>query len=123
MSKTVTKRRHYSDSFKMQVVQEALEPNVNKRALCRKYSISESSLLFQWIRIFAPKPKLEEACMKSKSPISKDSEVIKELKRQNQQLRLDLEREKMRADLNNEIINVAEEMFNIPIRKKAGTKR
>jgi hypothetical protein len=38
-------------------------------------------------------------------------------------LEKELRREKLRADLNDEIINVAEQKFNIQIRKKAGAKR
>lgn len=121
MSKSIKKRVTYSDSFKIQVVQEALVPGVNKSALCRKYSISSHDLLQQWIRTFAPKPKLEEIPMKSAN--SKERDEILALKRQLQQQSLELKKEKMRADFYDEMINVAEEKFNIPIRKKAGTKQ
>ena len=54
------------------------------------------------------------------SPIPSDKESLKaEVAR----LRKALKEESMRADLYNEIINVAEEQFKIPIRKKAGTKQ
>ncbi len=52
-----------------------------------------------------------------------ESEEVVELKRQLQQTKLALQKEKMRADFYNEMINVAEETLNIPIRKKAGTKQ
>lgn len=121
MSESIKKRVSYSDSFKIQIVQEALCTAVNKSALCRKYSISSPTLLQQWIRIFAPKPKLEEIPMNS--PTSKERDEILALKRQLQQQSLELKKEKMRADFYEEMINVAEEMFNIPIRKKVGTKQ
>lgn len=121
MSKFSKKRVSYSDSFKIQVVQEALVEHVNKAALCRKYSISRPALLYQWIRIFAPSPNLDEVPMKSSS--KKESDEIRSLKRQLQQKELELQKEKMRADFYDEMVNVAEEMFNIPIRKKAGTKQ
>lgn len=38
-------------------------------------------------------------------------------------LRKELRQEKMRADALDTMIEVAEEMFNIPVRKKAGTKQ
>lgn len=38
-------------------------------------------------------------------------------------LRKELRHEKMRADALDTMIEVAEEMFNIPVRKKAGTKQ
>ena len=37
-------------------------------------------------------------------------------------LRKELRQEKMRADVYSTMVDVAEEMFHIPIRKKAGTK-
>lgn len=121
MRKSPKTRVTYSDSFKIQVVQEALVPNVNKSALCRKYSIGSPLLLYRWIRIFAPKPILKEPPMKSSS--TKERDELLALKRQLQQQSLELKKEKMRADFYEEMINVAEEQFNIPIRKKAGTKQ
>ena len=54
------------------------------------------------------------------SPIPSDKNSLKaEVAR----LRKALKEESMRADLYNEIINVAEEQFKIPIRKKVGTKQ
>ena len=47
----------------------------------------------------------------------------KALKAEIMRLEKELKREKLRADLNDEIINVAEQKFNIQIRKKAGAKR
>ena len=38
-------------------------------------------------------------------------------------LRKELRHEKMRADALDMMVDVAEEMFNIPVRKKAGTKQ
>ena len=38
-------------------------------------------------------------------------------------LKKELRQEKMRAEALDTMIDVAEEMFNIPVRKKAGTKR
>lgn len=40
------------------------------------------------------------------------------LREEIRRLEIELKREKLRADLNEEIINVAEEMFNIQIREK-----
>ena len=53
---------------------------------------------------------------------SKD-EQIKELKAQLKKKEKELELEKLRSHAYDKMIDVAEEMFNIPIRKKAGTKQ
>ena len=41
----------------------------------------------------------------------------------NARLQMELRRERMRADLLDEMINVGEAMFKVPIRKKAGAKQ
>ena len=89
----------------------------------------------EWIRTFvAENPSYKSKRMKQAeekrkkkavlesvdSPIPSDKESLKaEVAR----LRKALKEESMRADLYNEIINVAEEQFKIPIRKKAGTRQ
>ena len=58
-----------------------------------------------------------------KTPSLEESTDIKQLQTEIAQLKKQLRNESMRADLYNEIINVAEKKFNISIRKKAGTKQ
>ena len=48
---------------------------------------------------------------------------IKRLKTEKARLESDLRMAEMKADLYNEMIDVAEKMYDIPIRKKAGTKQ
>ena len=48
---------------------------------------------------------------------------LRELKLANARLQMELRRERMRADLLDEMINVGEAMFKVPIRKKAGAKQ
>ena len=48
---------------------------------------------------------------------------VKRLKAEKARLESDLRMAEMKADLYNEMIDVAEKMFDIPIRKKAGAKR
>lgn len=48
---------------------------------------------------------------------------LKELEAENHRLEKALELEKLRAKAYDTMINVAEETFNIPIRKKSGTKQ
>ena len=50
-------------------------------------------------------------------------ERIRELEAENRRLEKALELEKLRAKAYDTMINVAEETFNIPIRKKSGTKQ
>ncbi len=51
------------------------------------------------------------------------SEDYDKLRAEVTRLRKELRQEKMRAEALDTMIDVAEEMFNIPVRKKAGTKQ
>lgn len=112
--------KRYSLDFKLSVVHEYLSGGISKRALCRKYSLSGIRLLRCWIRIFAPESLIPVAVMSDKNEQQKEIERLKKLLAQRE---VELQREKMRADFLDEMIDVAEEMFQIPVRKKAGTKQ
>ena len=86
----------------------------------------------RWIANFAVENNISKfstyEVIKSKLPKSSEEEKmtadeIKALKAENLKLRRQVRDAEMRADLYNEIINVAEKQFNIPIRKKAGAKQ
>ena len=80
----------------------AVENNISKFST---YEVIKSKL---------PKPSEEEKMT---------TDEIKALKAENLKLRRQVRDAEMRADLYNEIINVAEKQFNILIRKKAGAKQ
>ncbi len=112
--------RKFSLEFKMNVVEEYLQGGTSKYGICKKYHLHE--VVFRdWLRIFAPVPPSAASFMKKSK--ESESEEILELKRQLRQKELELKREKMRSAFLDTMIDVAEEMFNVPIRKKAGTKQ
>ena len=115
--------RKYTDSFRIAVVKEYVAGGISKRALCKKYSILQQCTLDYWIRKFVGIDKNESPMKKEKAPQSEESEEIKRLRQELKEAKLALYQEKMRADAYDTMIDVAEEMFRIPIRKKAGTKQ
>ena len=80
----------------------------------------------RWIRNFATENNPSEHAMNdtevtdNKTPRYPND--IKELKEKIRQLEKELKHERLRADVYDELINVAEENFKIQIRKKAGAK-
>lgn len=82
-------------------------------------------ILACWVRIFEDSnPEISAYMKKHKSPKSSDeSSSITALRLENERLRAELKDAKMRAHAFDTMIDVAEEMFNLPIRKKAGTKQ
>ena len=89
----------------------------------------------EWIRNFvAENPSYKSERMKQAEERRKKKAVLESvdspmpsdmnsLKAEVARLRKALKDESIRADLYNEMINVAEEQFKIPIRKKAGTRQ
>ena len=60
---------------------------------------------------------------KQEKESTSSEEELRELKAAYAKLQKELRRERMRADLLDEMINVGEAMFKVPIRKKAGIKQ
>ncbi len=112
------------------VVRMYYEENVDKKKICDIFPVSFSTIC-KWISTFASTnpDKVREYMQKSKQKEEvvqsalQVSEQVQALQSEISRLRKELERETMRADLYNEIINVAEKKFDICIRKKAGTKQ
>ena len=90
--------------------------------------VSEATIA-NWIRNFV-KEKSSTVCMSKShqaqitSPESaSESTDVRFLRSEIARLKRQLAQESLRADAYNELINVAEKQFNIPIRKKAGAKQ
>lgn len=114
---------HYSEEFKLRVVKEVLEGKYNKEEARRIYGIKSNCAILYWIRQFSGQLNYREggisqldlaSLMKKKEEGGKDKR-IKELEEE-------LRREKLRAELWQKMVDIAEDEFNIDIRKKYGAK-
>lgn len=115
----------YTDDEKMQIVAEHIH-GASVQSLVEKYHLSCKNVLLAWIDKFVNAPnELSLPENQSEDPMAKKNpdERIRELEAENKRLEKALELEKLRAKAYDTMINVAEETFNIPIRKKSGTKR
>ena len=91
----------------------------------KKYDITSINSIYTWIGKYVSQEKslsLEEQTEEDMANKNKDDQ-IRELKAQLKQARKEAELEKLRAHAYDTMINLAEETFNIPIRKKSGTKQ
>ena len=82
----------------------------------------------RWISIFAKeKGKISGVDMKAepqtKADLDKQSQEVKELQNRIKDLESKLFQAELKAEFYDEMINVAEAKFKIPIRKKAGAKQ
>lgn len=118
----------FSESFKLQVVEQVNQGILNKTEANRRYGIKGKSSILLWQRNYQkygrcsvtlvtdhPLPLMSK---KTSHPGTAEKELharIKELERL-------LEDEQLRSEAYIRVIDIAEKEFNIPIRKKPNTK-
>ena len=119
-----------------EVISLYFDDHLGRDRIAKIVPVDESTIT-RWISIFvAGNPEMMSKRMKIKVPkrtenegkaerpkVSSDSDELKSLRTEMFRLKQELLEASLRADLYNEIINVAEKQFKIPIRKKAGTKQ
>mgnify|MGYP001810860245 FL=1 len=119
------KVKHYTDEFKLMVVQEYLNTNLSGRFLMKKYNFKGTNNILNWLRKFnLQEPNNQQ--LEIQTFMSKQKEKTtyeQELESKIQKLEEQLEYEKFRTLALNTMIDVAERDLKISIRKKAGTKQ
>lgn len=113
------KRKYLSQEERLEVSRLHYLEGKKQRELAKMYDIDQSTVS-DILRKFASENDKSALFMKKDLKAS-ESDEIKALQRENMELRKKLCDETMRADFYDTMIDVAEEMFNIEIRKKAGT--
>lgn len=119
---TVYKAEEYD---KVNTVLDILKGTITAEDVRKKFGITSINSVYTWIGKYVSQEKslsLEEQTEEDMARKSKDDQ-IRELKAQLKQARKEAEFEKLRAHAYDTMINLAEATFNIPIRKKSGTKQ
>ena len=123
MENTKVKKRRkpktLSAEERMEVVKLHYLEKVSRNQLAKRYGTCLPAIS-RIISKFAAENDKSMLLMKNK-PTDSQSEEIKALQREIIELKQKLYNETMRADFYDTMIDVAEEMFNIEIRKKADT--
>ena len=114
-----TGRNYLGQADREAIIREYYLEGVSKNALAKKYNSSFPAIL-RIIRNFAASNDKGALLMKNK-PTDSLAEENKALREEILELKKKLHQETMRADFYDTMVDVAEEMFNIEIRKKAGT--
>jgi transposase-like protein len=112
------------DALRLQIIKEHLS-GASKCSLVRKYKLKHPQRITDWMRIFGPEESIgavPEGFMKHRKK-EEESEEVQQLKLENKRLKAELAGARLRAKAYDTMIDVAEEMFQIPIRKKPGTKQ
>ena len=109
---------HYSDKFKKSVVKKVLSGHLSQKEASMLYGIKGHSTILKWIRKFDSSNTHE--MKKKRTPQPKETT---QLEAENKRLREELELERLRVLSLNVMIDLAEEHFKVPIRKKSGAKQ
>lgn len=114
----------YSEEFKWKVVQDVLSGNLTKEEARRVYSIKGNCNILYWMRSFSGVTDYRSPGAVSENPIqmaekNNQRKADKEIAR----LKQELKAERIRADLWQKVVEVAEEELGVDIRKKFGARQ
>ena len=119
--------RRYEPAERVEIVREFLTGKFTVRQIMDKYMINSQATLFSWLaaHINEAQSLSLQANTENDSDMANKSkdDQIRELKERLRQAEKRAEMEELRAKAYSKMIDVAEETFNIPIRKKSGTKQ
>ena len=118
-AKTRNNRKRLSQEVRQAIVRGHYLEGVSQTQLAKDFGVGQQTVS-RIIRNFAAENDKSALLMGKKAKAS-ESEEIKALRKEVLELKKQLYNETMRADFYDTMIDVAEEMFNIQIRKKAGT--
>lgn len=116
----------FTDDDRIMIVREYLESGVPAEEIIKKYYIGSRTVLFSWMDKFLNEKDLLSlpAEDQNNDDMPKTTnELLKEKDAEIKRLRKALELEKLRSKAFSTMIDLAEETFNIPVRKKSGTKQ
>lgn len=117
------KQGFYSEEFKWRVVQEVLSGKFSKEEARRIYGIKSNCAILYWMRKYSGNDNYREGGVPlGKVPDMKKSKDLSAKDKQIKELEAELHREKLRSDLWQKMIEIAEDQLKIDIRKKYGAK-
>jgi transposase-like protein len=110
--------RHFSETFKVKKVQEIERGITRISEICKEYEVSDTSVRKWILKYSTMKKKAERLIVESKS----DTQKILDLKKQIAELERLLGQKQIQLEFKDTMIEIAEEMYKIDIKKKLGTK-
>jgi len=120
----------YQETFKRKVVKEIITGKYTKKESMEIYNLSWMTIQ-RWLNKFGGSVILEEGIetinlkkynMSKKNKIT-ESQKVSELRKRVRELETRLQEAELKAELSEKIIDIAEEQFKIPIRKKYVTRQ
>lgn len=120
--------RSYSESFKLEVIQDYYASGMSMGSITRKYGLSSNQLLSYWLKRYPIDSKELSLPEEVKAEYMKKAESCKlsgedQLRHRIQELEKALEYANLRARSLEVLIDIAEKNEGISIRKKPGAKQ
>ena len=113
------RRRHFSDSFKIQKVREFESGKTKVSEICKLYEVSEVSV-YRWLNKFGTmKDKKERLIVETDS----DTRQLLALKKKVAELERVIGQKQIMIDFKDKMIELAEETYGVDIKKKFSTQQ
>jgi len=119
---------YYSDAFKHGIIEEYLKTGVSRRCLLRKYDIKGNSTITRWMEMLGYSPKAENNATLELNPVelakkdTLDSATTKAMAAEIKRLKQQLDDERLRSEMLNRMVDLAEKTYKITVRKNSNTK-
>jgi transposase-like protein len=117
MSVKERRYRHFSESFKQEKVKEINEGRSRIADICRAYNVSYTTI-YRWISLYSNLSKPQRTIVETKS----DTTKILALQKKIAELERLLGQKQVLIDFKDKMIEIAEETYQVDIKKKFGTK-
>jgi len=119
LSKSERYTRSFSDSFKLQKVREIETGKSRVSDICKQYEVSNTSV-YRWLDQFGlMKDKKERLIIETQS----DTRELLDLKKKVAELERIVGQKQILIDFKDKMIDIAEEMYGIDIKKKFSTRQ
>ena len=114
----VRTNRYFSESFKKKIVRDYEQNLITIAEISKEYKVTRTAI-YKWIYAFSSHYK--RGLRQVIEPMS-DSKKIKELRDKIKELEQLVGRKQIEIEFKNKMIELAEELYNIDIKKKFGSK-
>ncbi len=117
MTTAQRRRRHFSDSFKIQKVREIETGRTKVSELCKQYEVTYNTV-YRWLNKFGSmKNKKERLIIEADS----DTKQLLELKKKVAELERIIGQKQVMLDFKDKMIELAEDTYGVDIKKKFTT--
>jgi transposase-like protein len=119
MTTAERRRRHFSDSFKIQKVRELETGKTKVSELCKQYEVSATNI-YRWLNKFGSmKDKKERLIVETDS----DTKQLLSLKKKIAELEQIVGQKQILIEFKDKMIDLAEETYGVDIKKKFSTQQ